>query len=1326
MRRLSRSIANAITKDSRCAACAGLLATPAHRTRPYSSLAQALERSNEDDHDESPGSAAAFPAEDASDIYVPQPRAAPIAFKSRAKRQLIEFPAPQLQDNKRSAKTYRVKQRTDAEVLALFVACVASGNSKRSLNLLRQIRSQMDDHSTLQAANRYLQFLVEEVPKSGSMVEARTMFDEYSTTWAVTPDAYAHALLCKAALSLSDLTTSEEQIRSIVKSWLEMQGDLGEVLSMSTVLSKKDSQKVYDVSGLDYRLIGEEYRGSVVLAEHPLQNVPEVMPTKQKGVGLKLVKHSLGALTDSKLNIKVEKDDYLMGGEQLAFNLARQRLLEENAVDAAVLRWRHEHDDLKKRGGLAYKKTLNAMFWEWKEKMVPLIEEELARVDDRPFDTNITKATSSGVTLRRYERDEQDKNISLDEQEADYQALQDNLKTALSTRARRDYGPFLGLLKPEKMAAVAILELIRCLTTESVDGLKTALLSVKVGKALENEYHSEVLKKKGSQELFQKNYRDAIQSKKMFSMSVRQARANAAKKQDTEIFTPEWTQATRARLGALMISFIMYAARVSLTVVDEQGVRHTQEAPAFYHSYHYKKGQKLGVVKANEQLTARLSSEPLKGSIYPRLLPMLAPPRPWYSWNSGGYLFTKTLAMRAKNSPEQVKYLKTASDRGLLSDVLTGLDVLGHTPWKINDRVFQCALEGWNSGESIAEIPPADSNIELPPPPAHDADPAEKFAYLEKVREASSIVRNFASMRSDINYKLEIARAFLNDTMYFPHSLDFRGRAYPVPPHFNHLGNDLCRGLLKFGVEKELGDRGLRWLKIHLANQCGFDKASFEEREAFADKNIEKIFEANDHPMDGTRWWLGTDKPWQCLATCFELTAALRSPDPTKFMSSMPVHQDGTCNGLQHYAALGGDLVGAKQVNLEPSERPQDVYRGVADIVRVEVDRDAENGDSQAKLLQGHISRKLVKQTVMTNVYGVTWVGARLQIENQLKDLVVFKEENIFSLASYVVNKVFKALKSMFTGAHEIQEWLRQSAQIITKSIHLDALVGNVQDPMTSVIWTSPLDLPIVQPYRKEVRRQIYTNLQTVFLSDPADAAEVNSKKQSSAFPPNFIHSLDATHMLMSALACRKEEVCFAAVHDSYWTHAADTDKMNVILREAFIKLHSEDLMAELESEFKKRYEQHYSPNYQFQKTSPAYLFAISQEHINAGAVRVLPKNRGIVIIDRDIANKVLKFGTKGKPGPRSHRVSGILDETTGEQAVAESQGGDSALDADPATNLDEEEQFGEDEAEDESELPEARSRRSWAVWTPIAFPKLPKKGDFDVKSLKSSKYFFS
>ena len=94
------------------------------------------------------------------------------------------------------------------------------------------------------------------------------------------------------------------------------------------------------------------------------------------------------------------------------------------------------------------------------------------------------------------------------------------------------------------------------------------------------------------------------------------------------------------------------------------------------------------------------------------------------------------------------------------------------------------------------------------------------------------------------------------------------------------------------------------------------------------------------------------------------------------------------------------------------------------------------------------------------------------------------------------------------------------------------------KEQMTTVIWTTPLGLPIVQPYRKIIRKQIKTTIQSVYISDPNANAEglwffyycdemlnmvyiVNSVKQASAFPPNFIHSLDATHMMLTALECR-------------------------------------------------------------------------------------------------------------------------------------------------------------------------------------------------------------
>lgn len=99
-----------------------------------------------------------------------------------------------------------------------------------------------------------------------------------------------------------------------------------------------------------------------------------------------------------------------------------------------------------------------------------------------------------------------------------------------------------------------------------------------------------------------------------------------------------------------------------------------------------------------------------------------------------------------------------------------------------------------------------------------------------------------------------------------------------------------------------------------------------------------------------------------------ELAEALRAPDPERYESSLPIHQDGSCNGLQHYAALGGDVEGGREVNLLAGTRPGDVYSKVAADVSALVDQDAERGHEVALAVRGRIARKIVKQTVRRRV----------------------------------------------------------------------------------------------------------------------------------------------------------------------------------------------------------------------------------------------------------------------------------------------------------------------------------------------------------------------
>lgn len=112
-------------------------------------------------------------------------------------------------------------------------------------------------------------------------------------------------------------------------------------------------------------------------------------------------------------------------------------------------------------------------------------------------------------------------------------------------------------------------------------------------------------------------------------------------------------------------------------------------------------------------------------------------------------------------------------------------------------------------------------------------------------------------------------------------------------PHLNHLGSDISRGILEFSEGRPLGKSGLRWLKIHLANLFanGVDKLSHDGRLAFIENHLEDIFDCADRPLEGKRWWLKAEDPFQFLAACINLTEALRNPSPESTISHIPVHQ---------------------------------------------------------------------------------------------------------------------------------------------------------------------------------------------------------------------------------------------------------------------------------------------------------------------------------------------------------------------------------------------------------------------------------------------------
>ncbi|KAG5042783.1 hypothetical protein JHK87_006698 [Glycine soja] len=112
----------------------------------------------------------------------------------------------------------------------------------------------------------------------------------------------------------------------------------------------------------------------------------------------------------------------------------------------------------------------------------------------------------------------------------------------------------------------------------------------------------------------------------------------------------------------------------------------------------------------------------------------------------------------------------------------------------------------------------------------------------------------------------------------------------------------------------------------------------------------------------------------------------------------------------------------------------------------------------QNHVIATQIDRKLVKQIVMTSVYGVTFVGTREQIKRRLEEKGLITDEKLlFVAACYAAKVTLTALGEIFGVARVIMGWLGDCAKVIAFE----------NQP---VRWTTPLGLQVVQPYCKTER----------------------------------------------------------------------------------------------------------------------------------------------------------------------------------------------------------------------------------------------------------------
>lgn len=543
----------------------------------------------------------------------------------------------------------------------------------------------------------------------------------------------------------------------------------------------------------------------------------------------------------------------------------------------------------------------------------------------------------------------------------------------------------------------------------------------------------------------------------------------------------------------------------------------------------------------------------------PLYYPMVIPPQPWTTPTHGGYLTLRTRMVRDRNP-----YYQEELNHVEMPTVYTALNAIQATAWKINKRVYEVERALWDSNSTMGKLPPRENLIPAVMPIEYEEDPEQKKKWKRETQQIHETNYRLKSKRTAMSAKLSVAEMFLNEKeIYFPHNLDWRGRAYPIPTAVNPQADDCGRALLEFADGKRLGAAGLRWLKIHVANCFGVDKISLDDRVKWVDDNVDAISDSADNPLDGHCFWATADKPFSALAACYELNDALNTGDPENFISHLCVSVDGSNNGIQHLSMIGRDSVGGKLVNLIAADKPQDIYQVVADAVIAKNNANLSSDDvhlrEMAEAWDGHITRKTVKRNVMTLPYGVSRnYGMSDQIKHDLQQLRITGEcpfkSDLHHESRYLATLVAQSLDNTIDAALSIMDFLRS--------------VGNVvAEQGLPIRWQTPSGFFVQQAYYSYHSTQIRTvigdmnyrcNVQT-------HTTDINITKMSRALSPNFIHSLDASHMMLTIQSCIEQGITsYGMVHDSYGSHACDVDTLVNTLKRVFITMYEDSILSYL------------------------------------------------------------------------------------------------------------------------------------------------------------------
>lgn len=566
--------------------------------------------------------------------------------------------------------------------------------------------------------------------------------------------------------------------------------------------------------------------------------------------------------------------------------------------------------------------------------------------------------------------------------------------------------------------------------------------------------------------------------------------------------------------------------------------------------HEYVAGKRYNIVYPSNWVLNKLEGITERDSLMcPLKLPMVIPPKPWTSWDDGGYLGFRHKFVGTTRTINKILF-----HTGSLNNRILCANYLGNVPWEIHRELLEIASEAYRIQDR--SVPNAEIEVNLPPKPWADN---KEYSYLkahnpEVIKEwkekAAKVYSDTLGSRARSLRVAFLRQKMIAETMkpyekiYFPHRIDYRGRYYPLPVNVNPQANDFGKAIIRF-YQKTPIEGITNEYKYYGAGLMGVDKCSLSDRLKFINENENEILAAAEDPLR-SNFWKDADKPWCMLAYCLEYAKIKKGQRYTQ----IPMGLDGSCNGLQHLSAAIRDEKGGALVNLDGySDVPADIY--------TEVKKRVEELLPPLSPWQGKLSRKLVKRNTMTTPYNVTKFGMREQLEDELKQSsdTGKLDKNDLNMVNELVMLNSQAIDESLPKARELMQWYTK-------------VVSCFLEKGLKPTWTLPDGFKVIQDLPKYIVGRINLERGRKKLDFRKVTDVQDSRHSKAAFSPNVTHSMDATHMTQVILRAieRGKNTPFSAVHDSFGVPCSTVDVYEHIIKQEFYNLYNSfDIISELQ-----------------------------------------------------------------------------------------------------------------------------------------------------------------